>query len=53
MIGIRLLPEKTLVGGNTVEFLGHMVSGQGLSPTRAKVDALLALEPLSSSSGVR
>jgi hypothetical protein len=52
-IGIRLHPEKTLVGGKAVEFLGYMVSAQGLSPTRAKVEALLALEPPSSSGGVR
>ncbi|GLI60910.1 hypothetical protein VaNZ11_003123, partial [Volvox africanus] len=52
-IGIKLHPEKTLVAGNSVEVLGFMVSARGLSPTRAKVEALLALEPPTSSAGVR
>ncbi|GLI68303.1 hypothetical protein VaNZ11_012664 [Volvox africanus] len=52
-IGIKLHPEKTLITGDSVEFLGFMVSACGLSPTRAKVEALLALEPPTSSAGVR
>ncbi|KXZ41257.1 hypothetical protein GPECTOR_600g677 [Gonium pectorale] len=52
-IGIQLHPETTLVAGDAVEFLGFMVSAKGLAPTRANVEALLALGPQSSSAGVR
>jgi hypothetical protein len=40
---LRAHPEKSIFGASQVEFLGHMVSADGLSPTKAKVAAIQAL----------
>jgi hypothetical protein len=32
-VGLRVHPEKTIVGADVVEFLGHMVSAAGMQPT--------------------
>jgi hypothetical protein len=42
-VGLRAHPEKSIFGASQVEYLGHMVSADGLSPTKAKVAAILAL----------
>ncbi len=44
-VGLRVHPEKTIVGADVVEFLGHMVSAAGMQPTEAKVSAMRALAP--------
>jgi hypothetical protein len=41
--GLRAHPEKSIFGASQVEYLGHMVSADGLSPTKAKVAAILSL----------
>jgi hypothetical protein len=42
-VGLRAHPEKSIFGASQVEYLGHMVSADGISPTKAKVAAILAL----------
>jgi hypothetical protein len=42
-VGLRAHPEKSIFGASQVEYLGHMVSADGLSPTKAKVSAIQAL----------
>ena len=42
-IGLKLHPEKTLLCCDAVEFLGHMVSAEGLTPAEAKVLAFQAV----------
>jgi hypothetical protein len=42
-VGLRAHPEKSIFGASQVEYLGHMVSADGLSPTKAKVAAIQAL----------
>lgn len=42
-VGLRAHPEKSIFGASQVEYLGHVVSADGLSPTKAKVAAILAL----------
>jgi site-specific DNA-cytosine methylase/transposase InsO family protein len=44
-VGLRVHPEKTTLGADVVEFLGHMVSAAGMQPTEAKVAAMRALAP--------
>ncbi len=44
-INIKLHPDKTVVAASTVEFLGHMVSADGLRPMQAKIAAIQALQP--------
>ncbi|KXZ57050.1 hypothetical protein GPECTOR_5000g1276 [Gonium pectorale] len=44
-IGLKLHPEKTIVAADCVEFLGHMVSADGLQPTEAKIAAIQAIQP--------
>jgi hypothetical protein len=44
-VGLRVHPEKTIVGSDKVEFLGHMVSAAGLNPTEARVAAMRAIQP--------
>ncbi|GIL93352.1 hypothetical protein Vretifemale_20754, partial [Volvox reticuliferus] len=43
--GLKLHPDKTIIAAEEVEFLGHMVSAQGLRPMDAKISAILALQP--------
>ena len=43
--GLKLHPDKTVLAAEEVEFLGHMVSAQGLRPMAAKIAAILALQP--------
>ncbi len=42
-ISIKLHPEKTLLCGEAVVFLGHLVSSHGISPVEAKVLAFHAM----------
>ncbi len=42
-IGLKLHPDKTVLAAHTVEFLGHMVSADGLRPMDAKIAAIQAL----------
>jgi hypothetical protein len=42
-VGLRAHPEKSIFGASQVEYLGHMVSADGVQPTQAKVAAILAL----------
>lgn len=42
-VGLRVHPEKSVFGASQVEYLGHMVSADGISPTKAKVAATQAL----------
>ena len=44
-VGLRAHPDKTILGCDSVEFLGHQVSAGGMSPTDAKVAAIMALKP--------
>jgi len=44
-VGLRAHPDKTILGCDSVEFLGHQVSALGMSPTDAKVAAIMALKP--------
>ena len=44
-INIKLHPEKTVFAADVVEFLGHMVSADGLRPMQAKVAAICAIKP--------
>lgn len=41
--GLRVHPEKSVFCANQVEFLGHMITPTGLTPTKAKVAAIQAL----------
>ncbi|GFR41142.1 hypothetical protein Agub_g1791 [Astrephomene gubernaculifera] len=52
-INIRLHPEKTMVASDCVEFLGFMVSADGMGPTRAKVAAFLALTSPTSATALK
>jgi hypothetical protein len=41
--GLRAHPTKTRVGMPSMEFVGHMVCGTGISPVQAKVQAMVEL----------
>ena len=41
--GLRIHPEKSYFGADSVEFLGHLVSPHGLSPEQAKVETIRQL----------
>jgi hypothetical protein len=41
--GLKAHPEKSLFAGPVVEYLGHNVSGYGISPMKAKVAAIEAM----------
>lgn len=38
--GIRINPQKCIIGVPSLEFLGHHVSSEGILPTASKVDAI-------------
>jgi hypothetical protein len=40
---LRMHPDKTLIGADYVEFLGHLISEKGLTPDQARVAAMMAL----------
>ena len=44
-ITLRVHPDKTIVAADVVEFLGHMVSAHGMTPTEARVASMQALQP--------
>jgi hypothetical protein len=41
--GLRVHPEKSVFGASENEFLGHMITPSGLTPTKAKTAAIMAL----------
>ena len=43
--GLKCHPAKCLFGASTVPYLGHMVSVDGVSPQKAKVEAILKIPP--------
>ncbi|KXZ41422.1 hypothetical protein GPECTOR_476g406 [Gonium pectorale] len=43
--GLRAHPDKSIFGADVIEYLGHNLSSQGISPHHAKVAAILALHP--------
>jgi hypothetical protein len=43
-IGLRAHPNKTTIGADVVEFLGHLVCGAGIAPAEAHVAAVRALK---------
>ena len=43
--GLRVHPQKSCFCAPGVEYLGHFISAQGLSPTAAKVAAIRAVPP--------
>jgi len=51
--GLKAHPDKTVLCSDTVEFLGHNVSEQGLTPSEAKVAAIKALRPPTNVSQLR
>lgn len=42
-VGMKAHPDKSVFGCDKVEFLGHMISAFGMSPTAAKVAAIQAM----------
>eukprot|EP00882_Tetradesmus_deserticola_P009095 GHRQ01009596.1.p1 GENE.GHRQ01009596.1~~GHRQ01009596.1.p1 ORF type:complete len:1011 (+),score=322.97 GHRQ01009596.1:38-3070(+) len=38
--GLRVHPEKSVFGASEIEFLGHMITPNGLTPTKAKTTAI-------------
>lgn len=51
--GVELNWEKCLFGVTQLEFLGHRISADGISPSRTKVNAILSFRPPSCESEVR
>jgi hypothetical protein len=51
--GLKAHPDKTVICSSTVEFLGHNVGEGGLTPSQAKVVAILALLPPTNVSELR
>jgi len=51
--GLKAHPDKTVICASTVEFLGHNVSADGLTPNEAKVAAIRALQPPTTISQLR
>ena len=43
--GLRAHPDKSIFGADVIEYLGHNLSAQGISPHHAKVSAIMALQP--------
>ncbi len=43
--GIRAHPDKSIFGADVIEYLGHNLSANGISPHYAKVSAIMALKP--------
>jgi hypothetical protein len=52
-VGLKAHPEKSLFAGPVIEYLGHNVSGYGVTPTQAKVAAIQALPSPTSVSELR
>ena len=51
--GLRLHPDKSKFGLATVEFLGHKVGGNGVTPDEAKVKAIMGMGRPESASDLR
>lgn len=51
--GLRLHPDKSKFGLATVEFLGHKVGGNGVTPDEAKVKAIIGMGRPESASDLR
>ena len=43
--GLRAHPDKSIFGADVLEYLGHNLSANGISPHHAKVSAILAMKP--------
>ncbi|GLC55390.1 hypothetical protein PLESTB_000982200 [Pleodorina starrii] len=43
--GLRAHPDKSIFGADVIEYLGHNMSAQGISPHHAKVSAIMGLKP--------
>lgn len=44
-VGLKYHSEKSVFFADEIEYLGHMVSSHGLSPTQARVEAIRVLTP--------
>eukprot|EP00878_Enallax_costatus_P000909 GHUV01001039.1.p1 GENE.GHUV01001039.1~~GHUV01001039.1.p1 ORF type:complete len:2125 (+),score=442.77 GHUV01001039.1:122-6376(+) len=44
-VGLKAHPAKTVVGAQTIGYLGHLVSANQLQPEEAKLAAIKALQP--------
>jgi len=52
-VGLRCHPAKSILGGNKMPYLGHVVSADGMAPEAAKVAAIQKLPVPRSSDQVR
>ncbi len=43
--GLRAHPDKSIFGADVLEYLGHNLSADGISPHQAKVSAILVMQP--------
>lgn len=43
--GVRLNPEKSVIGATEVSYFGHLLSAEGIKPDPAKVAAIKMMEP--------
>lgn len=43
--GLRAHLDKSIFGADVIEYLGHNLSADGVSPQRAKVAGIMALQP--------
>jgi hypothetical protein len=51
--GLRAHPDKSIFGADAVEYLGHMVSKSGLTPTEAKIASVREMKSPSNVSEIR
>ena len=43
--GLKINPKKTKIAAREVEYLGHLVSGDGVRPSPKKIQAIIELAP--------
>ncbi|KAJ8351148.1 hypothetical protein SKAU_G00226240 [Synaphobranchus kaupii] len=43
--GVRLNPEKSIIGATEVSYFGHRLSAEGIKPDPAKISAIKRMEP--------
>ncbi|KXZ52120.1 hypothetical protein GPECTOR_10g1143 [Gonium pectorale] len=51
--GLRAHPDKSIFGADVIEYLGHNLTAQGISPHHAKVAAIMSLQPPTNVSELR